>query len=184
MTKRDELRLAFFNLSPLLICSIALLLPAILPQAYVKAAEGQDPEQGVIYCPADPITPCGPIYFSLQGRALNEEAVACLEEVALRLRQVPDSLLVIDGHRDLAESVKVSAGRAKRAGDYLVRQRGIDPARLVLRDYDSSCSHESGDVTTNGRVEFWMLPEGVSPERIRKYCAEGAEGNFRVVRRP
>ncbi len=122
------------------------------------------------------LSPCGPIFFPFNGARINNEHKACLDEVALRLQQDPRSSVSIDGHRDSSERVGISVTRANNARDYLVNEKGIDSARITVRNFSDSCPHEAGDPNLNRRVEFWIIPEGGSIQGIDalKKCAAGS----------
>src|SRR5260370_15392282 len=123
-----------------------------------------------------PIVPCGPIFFPFNSARINNEHKACLDEIALRLQQDPRSSLVVDGHRDSTERVGISLTRANNARDYLVNEKGVDAARITVRNFGDTCPHESGDPALNRRVEFWILPEGATMAGVDKMkkCASGA----------
>ncbi len=106
----------------------------------------------------DLILPCGPIFFPFNSARINNEHKACLDEIALRLQQDPRAYVVVDGHRDTSERVGISLTRANNARDYLVNERGIDAARITVRNYSDTCPHSSGDAALNRRVEFYIVP--------------------------
>ena len=122
------------------------------------------------------ISPCGPIFFPFNSARINNEHKACLDEIALRLQQDPRASLVIDGHRDSSERVGISLTRANNARDYLVNEKGVDAARITVRNFGDTCPHESGDPNLNRRVEFWIVPEGNTASAIdtQKKCGAGA----------
>src|SRR5205807_6525952 len=121
------------------------------------------------------IKPCGPIFFPFNSARINNEHKACLDQVALSLQQDPRAALVIDGHRDSAERVGISLTRANNAKDYLVTEKGIDPARITVRNFGDTCPHEKGDLQLNRRVEMWILPEGATLSDVDalKRCRPG-----------
>jgi hypothetical protein len=94
--------------------------------------------------------------------------------------------VVIDGHRDSAERVGISLTRANNARDYLVNEKGIDSARLTVRNFGDTCPHESGDANLNRRVEFWLVPDGASASQIDtlKKCAAGATPQIITTEEP
>jgi hypothetical protein len=122
------------------------------------------------------VIPCGPIFFPFNSARINNEHKACLDDIAIKLQQDPRSAVVIDGHRDSSERVGISLTRANNARDYLVNEKGIDSARLTVRNFGDSCPHESGDANLNRRVEFWYVPDGANSSEIDslKKCAAGA----------
>jgi outer membrane protein OmpA-like peptidoglycan-associated protein len=130
------------------------------------------------------VTPCGPIFFPFNSARINNEHKACLDEIALRMQQDPRASLVIDGHRDSSERVGISLTRANNGRDYLVNEKGIDSARITVRNYGDTCPHESGDANLNRRVEFWIIPEGASVDDIQKKCAAGATGTIITTEEP
>jgi hypothetical protein len=126
--------------------------------------------------PPKPISPCGPIFFPFNSARINNEHKACLDEIALRMQQDPRSSLVVDGHRDSSERVGISLTRANNARDYLVNEKGVDSARITVRNFGDTCPHDSGDPNLNRRVEFWIVPADGSAADIAalKKCGAGA----------
>ena len=122
------------------------------------------------------IRPCGPIFFPFNSARINNEHKACLDQIALSLQQDPRAALLIDGHRDSSERVGISLTRANNAKDYLVTEKGIDPARITVRNFSDTCPHEKNDPQLNRRVEMWILPEGatISDVDAVKRCRPGS----------
>jgi hypothetical protein len=123
-----------------------------------------------------PISPCGPIFFPFNSARINNEHKACLDQIALQMQQNPRDALVIDGHRDSSERVGISLTRANNARDYLVNEKGVDSARITVRNFGDTCPHDSGDPNLNRRVEFWIVPADGNAADIDKMkkCAAGA----------
>ncbi len=131
---------------------------------------------------AKPLVPCGPIFFKFNSARINNEHKACLDEIALRMQQDPRAALVVDGHRDTAERQGISLTRANNARDYLVNEKGIDAARITIRNFGDTCAHESGDAKLNGRVEFFILPETAVIEDVDSQLKKcGAGSSPRVI---
>ncbi len=126
--------------------------------------------------PPEVIRPCGPIFFPFNSARINNEHKACLDDIALAMQQDPTLKLVADGHRDTSERAGISITRLNNAREYLVADKGIDRSRIMLRNFGDTCPHENGDSKLNGRVEFWLLPEGASVAQISevKRCAVGS----------
>jgi hypothetical protein len=82
---------------------------------------------------------------------------------------------VIDGHRDSSERVGISLTRANNARDYMVTEKGVDSARITVRNFGDTCPHEKGDPLLNRRVEMWILPEGATLSDVDavKRCRPG-----------
>ncbi len=135
---------------------------------------------------APPLSPCGPIFFPFNSARINNEHKACLDEIALRMQQDPRSSLVIDGHRDSSERVGISLTRANNARDYLVNEKGVDSARITVRNFGDTCPHESGDPNLNRRVEFWIVPADGNAADIAglKKCGSGASPQVITTEEP
>ncbi|MEK6285187.1 MAG: OmpA family protein [Acidobacteriota bacterium] len=133
-----------------------------------------------------PISPCGPIFFPFNSARINNEHKACLDEIALRMQQDPRSSLVVDGHRDSSERVGISLTRANNARDYLVNEKGVDTARITVRNFGDTCPHDSGDPNLNRRVEFWIVPADGRASDIdgMKKCASGATPSVITTEEP
>jgi hypothetical protein len=136
--------------------------------------------------PPSPLIPCGPIFFPYNSARINNEHKACLDEIALRLQQDPRASVVIDGHRDSSERVGISVTRINNARAYLVTEKGIDSARITLRNFGDTCAHESGDANLNRRVEFFILPEGAQMSKLdtMKRCASGSSPRIITTEEP
>jgi outer membrane protein OmpA-like peptidoglycan-associated protein len=101
---------------------------------------------------------------------VDNEAKACLDQVALDLKQQPDAKAVVVGEADSAEQAKqakqeayaakhkrakvdmVAAQRAVNTKDYLVTEQGIDASRISV-----------ATGTTDGQtVENYLVPSGAN----------------------
>ncbi|MBZ5510369.1 MAG: hypothetical protein LAN70_04290 [Acidobacteriia bacterium] len=99
----------------------------------------------------------GSIEFSRDRRRptrVDNVGKAILDDCALRLQREAGARGVIVGNADPneADALSVAEQRAANAKDYLVREKGIDPARLEVR---------TGSAGTQ-TVEVWLVPAGVS----------------------
>ncbi|MGO9939026.1 MAG: hypothetical protein ACLPH3_15260 [Terracidiphilus sp.] len=101
---------------------------------------------------------------------VNNEAKACLDEVALDLQKMPDAKAVLVGQSDAKEKAKVekeetyaakhkhakvkdpAAQRAVNAKAYLVEEKGIDASRVSL-----ATGAEDGQ-----KVENYLVPAGAT----------------------
>ncbi len=101
---------------------------------------------------------------------MDNEAKACLDEVALEAQRQSDSKLVVVGHSNAKEKAKTekqqayaakhkkakvedsAAQRAVNSKDYLVKEKGIDASRISV-----------ATSTTDGQtVEDYLVPAGAS----------------------
>jgi len=98
--------------------------------------------------------------FPHRSARVNNVHKAILDDVALRLRQEPTAVVIVDGHADKGEPANVSRRRAENAKNYLVREKGIDPNRIVVRSFGADRPHPSGERARNRRVELWFVPAG------------------------
>jgi outer membrane protein OmpA-like peptidoglycan-associated protein len=102
---------------------------------------------------------------------LNNVDKACLDDVASRLRQDPRSRVIVIGHADKGERNPnvIARRRAEAVKTYLVKERGIDEARVTAREVGATKPLDTGTSATarakNRRVEVVFLPEGArAPE--------------------
>jgi outer membrane protein OmpA-like peptidoglycan-associated protein len=102
---------------------------------------------------------------------LNNVDKACLDDVALRVRQDPQSRVVIVGHADKTERYPEVIGRkrAEAVKGYLVGQ-GVDEAKVTVRSAGATQLLDTGKTAQarakNRRVEIIFLPAGaVLPEQ-------------------
>jgi hypothetical protein len=64
---------------------------------------------------------------------VDNEAKACLDDIALELNRNSDAVLVVVGKHDPQEKPEAAAERTLNVKQYLVVEKGIDPARVELR---------------------------------------------------
>jgi outer membrane protein OmpA-like peptidoglycan-associated protein len=94
---------------------------------------------------------------------VNNEAKACLDEVALNAQQKPDATIVVVGnaapvptprhhHRHELTAADLAAQRAVNTKDYLVTDKGIDASRIQVRTGTSS----------QNEVEDYLVPAGAT----------------------
>jgi outer membrane protein OmpA-like peptidoglycan-associated protein len=114
---------------------------------------------------AEPIT-CTSGGFPANRERLNNVDKACLDDVASRLRQDPRGRVVIIGHADSKEKYPEVIGRkrAEAVKAYLVKERGVDEARITVRSEGARKPADTGTTEAsrkkNRRVEIVFLPEG------------------------
>ena len=65
---------------------------------------------------------------------VDNEAKACLDDIALKLQSASDAKLAVVGDADSAEKKgpELAAERAVNAKDYLVTEKGIDASRISV----------------------------------------------------
>ncbi len=87
------------------------------------------------------------------GRVDNE-AKACLDDVALNLQQSPDATAVLVGEAASTEKKAdtLAAQRAVNTKDYLVKEKGIDASRISVRTGTQG----------NKEVENYLVPSGAT----------------------
>jgi OOP family OmpA-OmpF porin len=102
---------------------------------------------------------------------LNNVDKACLDDVAIKLRQDPRSRVVIVGHAAANERYPdvIARKRADAVKTYLVTERGIDEARITARSAGATKPLDTGTSAAarsrNRRVDVIFVPEGaVAPE--------------------
>ncbi len=141
--------------------------------------EGRDEEIGEKDSrPPDTNIPMASLYFTILSARVSNASKARLDEVALRSQQDPRAIVVIDGHRDSPERVGISFIRAKNARDYLVSEKGVDAARITVRDAEDSCPDESGDPALSRRTTVWVLSRNERTEDIKVVCRSGVKPQF------
>ena len=99
---------------------------------------------------------------------LNNVDKACLDDVASKLRQDPRSRVVIVGYADGKERYPdvIARKRAEAVKAYLVKERGIDEARITARSAGATKPLDSGPSAAarsrNRRVDVIFVPEGAA----------------------
>ena len=116
------------------------------------------------------------IHFDLDKDYIKPDFYPDLYHVAQVMKLYPQMKLYVDGHTDIRHSNKyneeLSHRRAENARNFLLKNYGIDPARLIVRylgkttnmvkdlpdHYDSRFEREQ---YINRRVEFTVVPESM-----------------------
>ncbi|HTZ60694.1 MAG TPA: OmpA family protein [Acidobacteriaceae bacterium] len=85
---------------------------------------------------------------------VDNEAKACLDDVALNLQQQTDATAVVVGEAASTEKKPeaLAAQRAVNTKDYLVKEKGIDPSRISVRTGTQG----------NKEVENYLVPSGAT----------------------
>jgi len=96
-----------------------------------------------VIAPAPPPTPAAPMVSTLcsvsferdktRPTRVDNEAKACLDDIALELQRSSDAKLALVGNADSAESgKKYAAERAVNTKNYLITDKGIDSSRIMV----------------------------------------------------
>jgi len=64
---------------------------------------------------------------------VDNEAKACLDDIALELNRESDAVLVVVGKHDPGEKPEAAAERTLNVKQYLIDEKGIDPNRIEVR---------------------------------------------------
>ncbi len=91
--------------------------------------------------PVSPVTPLCVLNFTRDVRRpgrVDNEAKACLDDIALALNRQSDAKLVIVGNSDPDEKPEVAAERAMNARQYLTDEKSIDASRVSVRVGETS----------------------------------------------
>jgi outer membrane protein OmpA-like peptidoglycan-associated protein len=124
-----------------------------------------------VVCPQKPkpeAVTCTSGGFPRNLARLNNVDKACLDDVASKLRQDPRSRVVVVGHADKGErnANVVARKRAEAVKSYLVKERGIDEARITAREVGATRPLDTGTSAMsrakNRRVDVVFVPEGAT----------------------
>src|SRR5207247_1313761 len=95
-----------------------------------------------------------------------------LDDVASRLKRDPRSRVIVIGHADSKERYPQVVGRkrAEAVKAYLVKNQGVDEARITVRSAAATKPLDTGTTAAararNRRVEIIFVPEGaVAPDQ-------------------
>jgi hypothetical protein len=89
---------------------------------------------------------------------VNNEAKACLDEVALSAESQPNAVLILVGNEGETipnNSRGLAARRVSNTKEYLVKEKGLDPSRIQLRK-----GHSSSETVNN-----YLVPAGADFDR-------------------
>jgi len=111
------------------------------------------------------------ILFDYKSATLKAGAKSGLKEVAAKLRERPDAVILIEGHTDNIGGEQynrqLSQSRALAVRDFFVDDEGLHKLRFETKGYGST-RPVSANTTEQGRelnrrVEIIIMPEGVKP---------------------
>lgn len=85
---------------------------------------------------------------------VDNEAKACLDEVALNLQRSSDARLTLVGNSDTTEkhAEALAAERAANTKSYLVNEKGIDPSRIETRTGNAGSSSVQNYLVPSGAI--------------------------------
>ncbi len=115
----------------------------------------------------EPVT-CTSGGFPRSMARLNNVDKACLDDLASRMKQDPRSRIVITGHADKSEpnAEVIGRKRAEAIKSYLVKERGVDEARVTARSAAASKPLDTGTTAVarakNRRADVTFVPEGAT----------------------
>jgi outer membrane protein OmpA-like peptidoglycan-associated protein len=93
------------------------------------------------------------IAFKANSARVDNAAKAILDDVALRMQRDADAKIVIVGSNDAKEKSKTLPGqRALNAKAYLVKEKGIDPSRIAVRQ----------GAKEGMTAIIWLVPSGAT----------------------
>jgi len=104
------------------------------------------------------------IRFEFGSAQLTDDAKREIDKIAAVLKAGQSDRFMVTGHTDAVGSalsnLMLSNDRAKSVQDYLVKQHGLDPARLAAIGRGKSELYNTADPTAaeNRRVEIERLP--------------------------
>ncbi len=116
---------------------------------------------------------------------VDNEAKACLDDIALTMQQQPGAKLVMVGNSSARENPEAGAERALNARQYLVQEKGIDKSRIEVRvgeapgkyvsntlvppgahfDGTTSRTFDEETITRHGQAYGTGLGAGIQPGR-------------------
>lgn len=114
--------------------------------------------------PAPPVvftTSCN-TYKTVNDSRPDNACKRVLDDVAARLQNDRNAVLIIDGHSDKGEKAGTAKTRAQRVRDYLVNEKALDAGRIEVRSFDNQRPDPSGDRTLNRRVMLHVVPQGAT----------------------
>lgn len=91
--------------------------------------------------PVSPVSELCTLSFTRDARRpgrVDNEAKACLDDIALALNRQSDAKLVIVGNSDPDEKPEIAAERAMNARQYLTDEKSIDASRISVRVGETS----------------------------------------------
>jgi outer membrane protein OmpA-like peptidoglycan-associated protein/opacity protein-like surface antigen len=104
--------------------------------------------------PPPQVSKLNEIAFKRNSARVDNTAKAILDDVALRLQRDADAKAVIVGYQDAKERGKnLAAQRAANAKEYLVKEKGIDAARIETRIATGA---------TGMKDEIYLVPAGAA----------------------
>ena len=84
----------------------------------------------------------GPVFDAYDPRISIKQENERLDNYAIQLKSGPGSRALIVVYSENEQSTPAAKARARRAVRYLVKTRGLDPARVVMR-FEGACSRHN-----------------------------------------
>jgi Icc-related predicted phosphoesterase len=107
---------------------------------------------------------------------VDNEAKACLDDIALELNRQTDAVLVVVGKHDPQEMPEAAAERTLNVKQYMTDEKGIDPRRIEVRTGEN----------TSRTVDNILVPPGATwdaggttsfdPSRVQRHGEPYAPG--------
>jgi outer membrane protein OmpA-like peptidoglycan-associated protein len=151
-------------------CGTAITVTVTVSDGRSGTASARDTVN--VRCPETTVTVttlCTSSGFPRNLSRLNNVDKACLDDVASRLKADPRARVVVIGHADSGERYPdvVARTRAEAIKTYLVKERGIEEARISVRSAGATKPLATGtsvaDRARNRSVEVVFVPEGATP---------------------
>lgn len=98
------------------------------------------------------------IYFAEGSAKLDPASLPVLDALAEALLEHPLLEVEVRGHVDAGEPPSVALGRARAVRDYLVK-KGVDSARLTMRDLGETAPSEKPPNEKNRYVDFELTKQ-------------------------
>lgn len=136
---------AFFSLVPLM--------------AFGAGPQAESMPQSVAPIVEKPHKLCDKTFARFNFARVNEEQKSCFTGLRDKLSGFTNLLIVIDGHRDKAETQGISITRANSIRDYLVMEIGIDASLIQVRNFGDTCPADARNADKNRRVQVWLVTE-------------------------
>jgi len=102
-----------------------------------------------------------------------------LDNLVACASNAPNARIVVDGHSSTRERRGIARDRALAVRTYLVEQRGIPAANVLVRSFDDTCpAADCGqDERCERYVDYFVVPAGREPDEIEKRCGDVARSS-------
>jgi hypothetical protein len=100
---------------------------------------------------------------------VDNEAKACLDDIALQLKREPSAMLVVVGKHDAGEKPDAAAERTLNVKQYMTDEKRIDPSRIQIRTGENTGRATENVLVPQGAAWDPVGTTSFDPSQVRRH---------------